>query len=341
MSPRFDSASNILASLAGKTILVVGDLIVDEYLSGEVRRISPEAPVPIVEFGSRVHVPGGAGNVAANVAALGCRPLLMGVVGSDPEADSLSFSLRNANVPEHILITDADRPTTLKTRVVAHDQQVLRIDREIREPISAQMEQRLVSSVEQHLSTADACILSDYGKGVLTPHLACKIIAMCRGSAVPTLVDPKSLDVPTLRGSTLIKPNLHEAERLANNSLKGEHAFLAGGIALAHSFADTAVLITRGSLGMSLFRRDLPPFHLSTAARTVYDVTGAGDTVISMLAAAMATRMAHLEEAAYLASQAAAVVLEKRGTATATAAEIKAMLARQPATEASFLSGVV
>jgi rfaE bifunctional protein kinase chain/domain len=318
-----DSFERILAEAASKTVLVLGDVILHEYVSGDVRRISPEAPVPVVDSRSRCFVAGGAANVAANIAALGCRPVVAGVVGTDEGAEQLRAGLTKAGVDSGALLADATRPTTVKLRIMAQNQQIVRLDREVRTPISADLEDALLKWLEQNLPEADACILSDYGNGVVTPHVAQKAISLCWAAGVPVLVDPKRLEVRTLHGATLIKPNKHEAERLLSREIHDEETFLEAGRQLASSLDDTAVLITRGALGMSLFRNRWDPFHVATVARNVYDVTGAGDTVIGTLAVALAVK-ATWEEAVALASQSAAIAVEKLGTASVTAEELSA-----------------
>ncbi len=302
------------AFASGKTVLVLGDVILDEYVTGDINRISPEAPVPVVELRSRSYVPGGAGNVAANIAAIGGRALVAGVVGADSDAQHLRDALAKAGVHADSLLVDTERPTTVKLRLLAHNQQIVRLDREVRTTISATLENSLLAWLEKNLTEADACILSDYGKGVLTSRVAQKAIAMCRAAGVPILVDPKSLNSRTWRGATLVKPNQHEVQRLINREIHDEASFLDAGRELASLLEDTAVLITRGALGMSLFRRGLDPFHIPTDARNVYDVTGAGDTVISTLAVALAAN-ATIEQAVALASQSAAIAVGKHRVA--------------------------
>jgi rfaE bifunctional protein kinase chain/domain len=317
-----DSFERILAEASAKTVLVLGDVILDEYVTGDVRRISPEAPVPVVDFRSRWYVAGGAANVAANIAALGCRALVAGVVGRDEEAEKLQGALKTTGVDGSALLPDGTRPTTVKMRILAQNQQIARLDRELRTPISVDLEDGLLKWLEQNLPEADACILSDYGKGVVTPWVAQKAIAFCWASGVPILVDPKRLDVQALYGATLVKPNKHEAERLVKKEIHDEASFLDAGRQLANSLDGTAVLITRGALGMSLFRNRWDPFHVATLARNVYDVTGAGDTVIGTLAVAMAVK-ATLEQAVALASQSAAIAVAKLGIATVSKQELK------------------
>ena len=323
-----DSVEFVLRELPSKTVLGLGDVILDENVTGVVKRVSPEAPVPIVEFRSRSHTAGGAANVAANIAALGGRPILGGVLGADAEAQHLQRALENAKVGTAGLFTDKERPTSVKTRILAHNQQIVRLDRELRTPISGSVEKAVLDWFERHLAGSHVCVLSDYGKGVLTARVAGHAIALCQKNGVPVLVDPKSLDLRALQGATLIKPNKHEAERLVAHEILDDAAFLDAGRQLAGTLQGTAVLMTRGALGMSLFRHGSEPFHVHTAPRNVFDVTGAGDTVIGMLAAALAAG-ATVNLAVWLASQCAAIVVEKLGTASVCVAELRTRLQLQ------------
>jgi rfaE bifunctional protein kinase chain/domain len=320
-------AWTLLCAMPGKTIVVLGDVILDEYVTGEVRGISAEAPVPVVDFRQRTFVPGGAANVAANLAAWGCRPLLAGVAGTDDAAQHLS-ALQAAGVAGDGILLDPKRPTTVKTRILAQNQQIVRLDRESREPIPVELESQLLHWTESVLAKADACILADYGKGVVTPRIAVETIKFAKKAGVPVLVDPKSLDLEALQGATVVKPNKHEAERLVNAAIHNEASFITAGQDLARRLPGSSVVITRGPEGMSLFRQGHPTQHVVAAARIIFDVTGAGDTVISMLAAALAAQ-ASLEEAMWLASHSAAVVVGKRGTATLTLPELQAVLENQ------------
>jgi D-beta-D-heptose 7-phosphate kinase/D-beta-D-heptose 1-phosphate adenosyltransferase len=301
--------------------LIIGDVILDEYVTGDAHRLSPEAPIPVVEFRTRSRRPGGAANVATNIAALGCRVDLFGVVGMDEEARHLRTILEMAGVYPISLLCDPERPTTVKLRIVAQNQQIVRLDHEVRTAITSSLENVLLEQMTKSLTDADACILSDYGKGVVTPRIVQQTISACRAAGVPVLVDPKSLDLHWCLGATLVKPNKHEAERLANREIHDDASFFEVGSHLASLLEGTGILITRGSLGMSLFRHQMEPFHMRAMARNVYDVTGAGDTVISMYGMALAAG-ASPEESVWLASQAAAVAVEKAGTTTVSASEL-------------------
>ncbi len=313
----------LIESLAGTTVLVLGDVMLDEYVWGEVRRISQEAPVPIVEASRRTYAAGGAGNVAVNVVGLGGVALLGGVVGSDYPAGKLCGVLTECGVIANGLVTDAHRPTTTKTRIVAHSQQVVRVDSEMRSALTAELEADLLAWVENALPTVGACVLSDYNKGVVSPGLAQAFIGLARQNHKPVIVDPKGTDYAKYRGATVITPNLHEVERVVNREIHDEVAMQEAATQLSGLLAGGAVLITRGAEGMSLFTSEAPPVHIPTVARAVYDVTGAGDTVVSTLALGLAVG-ATLERASRLANRAAGIVVGKLGTARVSAEELLA-----------------
>lgn len=312
---------DIVAAFPGKRVLIVGDVMLDEYIWGEVRRISPEAPVPVVETRRRTYVPGGAANTAANVVSLSGRALLAGVIGRDDQAQKLQEALRERGINSEGLVVDDTRPTTTKTRIVAHSQQVVRVDLEQRAPLRPELEDRLLLWVEKRLPDADACILSDYDKGVVSPRLAERFIRLAREAGKPIVVDPKGTNYAKYRGATVVTPNVHEAERALNREINGDADLLEVGRQLLELLEGSALLITRGPQGMSLFVNRARPVHIPAVARNVFDVTGAGDTVVSTLAMALASG-ATLEQAARLANQAAGIVVGKFGTATVTIEEL-------------------
>jgi D-beta-D-heptose 7-phosphate kinase/D-beta-D-heptose 1-phosphate adenosyltransferase len=315
------SSPNLLAAFSGKRILIVGDVILDEYLWGDVRRISPEAPVPIVEIRSRSFVPGGAANAAANVVGLAGKALLGGVTGMDHSADKLVEVLQRQGVDTAGLVSDSERTTTTKTRLIAHSQQVVRMDSEQRVPLSPPLEDTLLRWVDDHLPQVDACILSDYGKGVVSSRVAEHVIQSARQADKPVIVDPKGTNYVKYRGAAVIKPNIHEVQQVLKEEIEDDNSLLEASRRLVQLLEGSAVLITRGPEGMSLFREGLAPVHIATFARRVFDVTGAGDTVVSTLALALAAGVA-LEQAVHLANLAAGIVVGKRGTATVTLEEL-------------------
>jgi len=311
----------IVRAFAGKCILIVGDVMLDEYVWGKVRRISPEAPVPVLDFTHRTRQPGGAANTAANVLSLGGRALLGGVVGADSQGTQLLDLLRAAGGDVQGLVVVEGRWTTTKTRLLAHSQQVVRVDYERPDPLPAASEDELLDWARRQIGRIDACVLSDYAKGVVSARLAERFIRLARENGKPVLVDPKGTNFAKYRGATLVKPNLHEVERFLNHEVKEEAALVEAGRRLLDVLEGSAVLITRGSEGMCLFRADAPLVHLPSTAQAVYDVTGAGDTVAGTLALAMAAGAA-LEPAARLANQAAGIVVGKVGTAQVTPEEL-------------------
>ncbi|MDO8672302.1 MAG: D-glycero-beta-D-manno-heptose-7-phosphate kinase [Dehalococcoidia bacterium] len=315
----------ILARSHGKTVLVLGDLMLDEYIWGKVNRISPEAPIPIVEVQSVSLAPGGACNVAANIAKLGGKVALVGVIGKDDSGERLKDELISRGISTDFLIEDPSRPTTLKTRIIAHSQQMVRTDRESRSPVNDLVAARILSVVSDLLAGVDCIIISDYGKGVVEPTLAERIIALVRTAERPITIDPKGQDYSKYRNATIVTPNKAEAAQAARVDIKDASSLIAAGNALLKQLSCEAVLITRGEEGMSLFEANGRQTHLPTFARQVYDITGAGDTVIGTLSLALTTG-ATLVECANIANHAAGLVVGKIGTASVTGEELEAEL---------------
>ncbi len=319
-------AAALVTLFADAAVLIVGDVMLDEYIWGEVRRISPEAPVPVVEALRRTYAPGGAANVALNVAALGGRVHLGGLVGQDYAANQLRAALELPRISTEGLTVEPARPTTTKTRVVAHSQQMVRVDSEQRHAIDGPQEAALLAWVEANMAGVGACVLSDYSKGVISPRVAQSVISLANRHGKPTIVDPKGTDYAKYRGATLIKPNLHETERVLNRDIRGEQALLSAARDLRGILAGSALLITRGAEGMTLFEGHDAAIHIPQKSRDVYDVTGAGDTVVSTLALALACGSG-LEQAARLANLAGGIVVGKLGTASVTNDELLRELA--------------
>jgi D-beta-D-heptose 7-phosphate kinase/D-beta-D-heptose 1-phosphate adenosyltransferase len=320
MIPR-SRAAEITSAFSGKTILVVGDVMLDEYVKGDVSRISPEAPVPVLEVRERELRPGGAANSAANVASLGGTPVIVGVVGEDGGGASLA-TLLDASRVRYSFVAVSDRPTTAKTRIVARGQQVVRLDSEGKAPLSPAAEDAVIASVERELASASACIVSDYAKGVVSERVARAAIGAARKRGLPVVVDPKARSFARYAGATLVTPNIHELEAASGHAgIHGDQDVVAAAAALLPSLDGGALLVTRGPLGMSLFAPGAPHHHLPTAAKAVFDVVGAGDTVVSTLALALAAG-ASLLDAVDLANRAAGVAVGKPGTATVTREEL-------------------
>jgi D-beta-D-heptose 7-phosphate kinase/D-beta-D-heptose 1-phosphate adenosyltransferase len=308
-------------------LLVIGDVMLDEYLAGDARRVCPEAPVPVVETTDRWSVPGGAANAAANAAALGGRPVLGGVTGEDPAADALVRVARTAGIDPAGLVTVSDRPTTSKLRILARGQQVIRVDTESVAAVPASPSEQLTAWAERSVAEADAVLLSDYGKGLFAGVLARRVIEAARRVGRPVVVDPKGPDPGRYRGATVLKPNPSELADLSGRPVRTLAEMMTAGRWLAEELAGTAILVTRGSEGMAIFQAGRPPQGLAAGpARRVYDVTGAGDTVAAALALALAARLP-LETAARIANMAAGVAVGKVGTAVVTPDELLAALA--------------
>ena len=296
-------------------VVVAGDVMLDQYLFGATSRISPEAPVPVVHVQETDDRPGGAANVAVNLAALGATTRLIGVVGKDTAGDSLLNILSASGIDCDFNRAD-DRPTITKTRVQSRGQQLIRLDQE---NASELHDDAIAASLQAAIGSADAVILSDYGKGALTD--VGKMIAICRDAGVPVLVDPKGTDFGKYKGASLITPNQSEFEAVVG-VCETEEKLVERGRKLVEQLSLDALLITRSEKGMLLLEAGSEPFFLSTQAREVYDVTGAGDTVIATLAAAIASRQ-DLNSAAALANIAAGLVVRKIGVATVTPSEIR------------------
>jgi len=312
---------DLVAAMRDHSILVLGDVMLDEYIWGEVRRISPEAPVPVVEVRRRTYTPGGAANVAANVAMLGGRVYLGSVIGRDQPGECLRQTLIERGVEVSGLIASADRPTTTKTRIVAHNQQIARVDSEARQAVSGEIENALANWLATQMPGVDACIISDYGKGLVSARLTQVLIQTARQVGKPVVVDPKGTDYAKYRGATLVTPNVFEAERAANCEVNGDGDLGEVAGRLRNILDDSTLLITRGAEGMSLFMNGDTPIHIPAIARQVFDVTGAGDTVIGTLALALAAG-APMEMAVRLANVAAGIVVGKVGTAAVTPEEL-------------------
>lgn len=318
-SPRVDR-------FRGLPVLVVGDLMVDRYIRGGVHRLSPEAPVPVVDVHHEDFMPGGAGNVACNIAALGGRPRLVSVVGEDADADRLLAALKDRGVDVSGVVADGSRPTILKTRVLAGHQQVVRFDRESRAPLSSAVIGRLLEAAKERLKTARGVVVSDYGKGVVNVRLLKSVLSGAHRQGQFVTVDPKIEHFLRYRGVDCITPNLKEAtEGVRARPPRTDVEVDALGARILRRLRCRSVLITRSERGMSLYREGKKPLHIPSRAREVFDVTGAGDTVIATLSLALAAGVP-LDEACRVANAAAGVVVAKLGTATVSPAELEKAL---------------
>lgn len=316
-------AAELLHTFRERKVLVLGDVMLDEFVWGDVTRISPEGPVPVVDVRREsIHL-GGAANVLANLIALGTHGSVVGVVGNDSAGDRLRDQLRQLNSSgDSGVVVDETRCSTIKTRIVAHSQLVVRADRESRAPVNAKVEQQIVARLKEKLAEAHAFVVSDYDKGVVTPTILRDILPFAY-ERVPVLIDPKLRNFSSYRPATLITPNHHEALRMSDTEDHSDDGSNVAARIIQQKLGCDAVLITRGDRGMMLLEAGGQPVYVETAAREVYDVTGAGDTVIATLAAALASGATMLE-AASLANHAAGIVVGKVGTATATETELLA-----------------
>jgi D-beta-D-heptose 7-phosphate kinase/D-beta-D-heptose 1-phosphate adenosyltransferase len=318
----------LLDSARRSRIVVVGDVMLDQFIWGNVARISPEAPVPVVEFQRESFMPGGAANVARNLSALGAQTELFAIVGRDDAGKRLDQLLTEERVDCRGLLTQANRATSIKTRIVAHQQQVVRVDRETRLDIDGPTVRRLLATLEPAILAADAVIVGDYGKGVVTQALLDELRRFCHARGVWISLDPKPVHHLNLAQLSLITPNRKEAFELAGVQDSGraenpmrDDALLRTAGKLLDDLQAALLLITLGDQGMLLCQRKQKPFHIPTVAQEVFDVSGAGDTVIATFTAAIAAGASPVE-AAVMSNHAAGVVVGKVGTATVTPGEL-------------------
>ena len=321
ISNRID-VDKLVQSFKKTTLLVVGDIMIDEFIWGTVTRISPEAPVPVVAVNRENLLLGGAANVVHNVHSLGGRVLLAGLIGDDLMGETIKKLLAEQQIDREGLVVQARRPTIVKTRVIAHSQQVVRFDRESLDPISTQSQENLLQYLDKNWDRVDGIIVSDYGKGLITPPLMEFIMQRKKKDGKLVAVDPKMNNFNLYPGATVVTPNRQEAEAAAGKEIRDEATLMEVGRILLERFASQAILITRGEEGMVLFERDGDVINVPTVAKEVYDVTGAGDTVISALTLALASGNS-FPEAAVVANYAAGIVVGKVGTATVTPEELK------------------
>lgn len=306
-------------------ILVVGDVIMDEFLWGRVERISPEAPVPVVQVEEESRVLGGAGNVVNNIVSLGGQALLCGVIGNDAMGRELVHRLQKINSPTHGLVIEDGRPTTIKTRVVAHSQQVVRVDREESESVTEASIKSITTAVKEQIGSINAIVVADYGKGVVTRSLMDNLRALGQGGQTILAVDPTVRNVALYNDVTLITPNINEAQQMSGIQIEDDQSLRRAGAYLLEKLGCQMVLITQGDKGMTLFEDNGDTTQIPTLARKVFDVSGAGDTVIATFSLALAASLPP-RQAAVLANLAAGVVVGEIGTATVAASRLKEIL---------------
>ncbi|MBV9538986.1 MAG: D-glycero-beta-D-manno-heptose-7-phosphate kinase [Acidisphaera sp.] len=315
---------HLLTAFAGCRVLVLGDVMLDRYVLGDVRRISPEAPIPVLKAEARRAVPGGAANVARNVASMGARAILLGVVGDDVGAGELAALLAGCGI-DHRLVRSPARPTTVKTRFMSGSHQLLRWDEEDASAIGGELEDVVLARFGEALAAADVVVVSDYAKGVLTDRVLRAAIQQARDAGLPVIADPKRQTFAAYRHASVLTPNLAEVARATGIGESDDEAVEAAGrLALGQAEAD-AVVVTRSERGLTLVRRDGPCLHVPTRARAVADVSGAGDTFVAAFAIMVAAR-ASLDDAAVVANIAAGVSVSKPGTAAVDHAELVAAM---------------
>ena len=330
MENRQTRLARIVRGFRNRTIGVLGDFMLDELMRGEATRISPEAPVPVVlmpDQGAPEGFPGGAGNVAANIATLGARPVPFGAIGRDESGDRLRALLKSRRIPCDTLVRESGRVTPRKVRIVAHQQQLLRLDFEKLTSLSPRTRDLIARNFARWVGRLDGLIISDYQKGSVTTEVSSQVSALARQRRLAVFVDPKPEHPEICRHASLVTPNLREAELMAGVPLRDPHQLVVGGKRLLAELDCSALLITRGSEGMTLFESGGSVHEIPSVARPVYDVTGAGDTVIAVLCLAY-TSGATLKEAAELANIAGGLVVLKFGTADVTSQELLDAVAR-------------
>ncbi|HPK01737.1 MAG TPA: D-glycero-beta-D-manno-heptose-7-phosphate kinase [Candidatus Sumerlaeota bacterium] len=319
--PAPDHLRAIVERFAGRRVLVVGDVILDRYLWGDVERTSFEAPVPVVNLRAETDRPGGAANVVANLAALGARPQLVGVVGADGEGRAVRDLLRAMRVSPQGLVVDRARPTIVKTRVIAQRQQLMRLDREETAPISPAVARALVARARKALAGAAVMVLSDYAKGTLGPDVCRELIAAAHNAGALVVVDPKGTDFSKYRGADIVKPNRREAEAASGRPIDSPAALDAAAAALRRAVRGRALVITLDGGGAAIFESGRPTVRTAAQALAVFDVTGAGDSFIAAMSAALAAG-AGIADAARLGNLAGSIAVGKLGAATVEPAEL-------------------
>jgi rfaE bifunctional protein kinase chain/domain len=315
----FQKMKKIVRNFKKKRVLVLGDLMHDKYIWGDVIRISPEAPVPVVEAYKDTSCLGGAGNVCQSLKSLGAYPFLVGIVGNDSEGDWIK-----RNVPDSRgIFVDRSRPTTLKTRIIAHHQQVVRVDREKKSPISQRIEEQIFNFIRKE--KYHGIILSDYNKGVLSRTLTGRVLSFAQKRKIPVFVDPKFENFFLFTPVTLITPNHYETAKIVHYECDTDSQIESAGKEILSRIKTPFLIIKRGEQGMSVFEKGKKAIHIPTAAKEIFDITGAGDTVIATAALALLSGSSILE-AAVLANTAAGIVVGKIGTASVTSEELLASL---------------
>jgi D-beta-D-heptose 7-phosphate kinase/D-beta-D-heptose 1-phosphate adenosyltransferase len=303
-------------------ILVVGDIIMDEYIWGNVSRISPEAPVPVVDVQDQTKMLGGAANVLNNIISLGGRAILCGVIGNDPTGREILERLKTTGSATRGIVVEQKRPTSIKTRIIAHNQQVVRFDRESRKGIESESRDKLLRIVQEHRGEIDAVLVADYGKGVVSEALMKSLRGLLTDMSVPLAVDPKTGNFECYRGVDVITPNHYEAGAFSRIEIMDEDTLVRAGRQMLDELDCGTVLVTQGKDGMTLFEKNGEISHIPTVAKKVFDVTGAGDTVISTFCLGLASGM-DMKSAAVISNFAAGIVVGEVGTTTVKVDELR------------------
>ncbi len=317
-----DELSGYIDRFSNARILVVGDIILDKYIWGEVSRISPEAPVPVVEIKDETERLGGAANVVNNIVSLGGKSWLCGIIGDDISGKELLKTTFDLGIDTSGIITDSLRHTSVKTRVVAFNQQVVRFDKETKEPLGTEKIEEIIKYVKKRINDIDAVIVADYGKGVVSARLMQELTALTSAFKVILAVDPKPANFEHYSGIDIMTPNHHEAGAFSRIEITNEASLERAGAHILNTLNCRSVLITQGKDGMTLFEEGSEPCHIPTVARKVFDVSGAGDTVIGAMTLALASGMDR-QSAAVIANYAAGIVVGEVGTSVVTAKELK------------------
>ena len=310
-------------------ILVVGDIIMDEYIWGNVSRISPEAPVPVVDVQDQTKMLGGAANVLNNIISLGGRAILCGVIGNDPTGREILERLKTTGSATRGIVVEQKRPTSIKTRIIAHNQQVVRFDRESRKGIESESRDKLLRIVEEHRGEIDAVLVADYGKGVVSEALMKSLRGLLPDMSVPLAVDPKTGNFECYRGVDVITPNHYEAGAFSRIEIMDEDTLVRAGRQMLDELDCGTVLVTQGKDGMTLFEKNGEISHIPTVAKKVFDVTGAGDTVISTFCLGLASGM-DMKSAAVISNFAAGIVVGEVGTTTVKVDELRKVVLDLP-----------
>jgi len=317
--------SRYIDKFPGTRILVIGDIIMDEYIWGDVSRISPEAPVPVVDVREETKMLGGAANVINNIVSLGGKAILCGVIGDDPTGSEILDRLRPVGSITDGIIVEAGRPTSIKTRIIAHNQQVVRFDRESRQPIRDESIEKLLRIVQERREEIGSIVVADYGKGVISAPLMKGLRNLLLDTEVSLAVDPKTGNFDCYHGVHVITPNHHEAGAFSRIEIVDQETLIRAGRQMQEELACGTVLVTQGKDGMTLFEKNGEISHIPTVAKKVFDVTGAGDTVISTFCLGLASGM-DMKSAAVISNIAAGIVVGEVGTSSVKVEELKKVL---------------